>query len=31
MLYKKHKKVVMKEINPYPSYWAAFNITGDFR
>ena len=28
---QKAQKVVMKEINPYPSYWAAFNITGDFR
>ncbi len=23
--------VVYKEINPYPAYWAAFTITGDFR
>jgi CHAT domain-containing protein/Tol biopolymer transport system component len=25
------EKVVHDEINPYPSYWAGFTITGDFR
>ncbi len=25
------QKVVYKDINPYPAFWAAFTITGDFR
>lgn len=28
---RKAQRVVFTEINPYPSYWAGFHITGDFR
>lgn len=28
---KMAQKVVYNEINPYPAFWAAFTITGDFR
>jgi len=28
---RKAQKVVYEQINPYPSYWAAFTLTGDFR
>jgi CHAT domain-containing protein len=28
---RKAQQVVFEEINPYPSYWAGFNITGDYR
>jgi CHAT domain-containing protein len=28
---RKAQKVVYEQINPYPSFWAGFTITGDFR
>jgi len=28
---KKAQQIVRQEIHPHPVYWAAFNITGDYR
>ncbi len=28
---QKAQRIIYEEMNPYPAYWAAFTITGDFR